>query len=122
MTSDARGTRGLLQRRSITAGDIAHIGKEANHLDRRADGEVDADEATDLLLTYNDPANDPWRTHDLPRLRQLPLKQVAAATRLSERRLRDIYTGRANPRYATKDRLRIAFAEKNYREGEPYVG
>jgi hypothetical protein len=63
----ARGTPGLLQRRPITAGDIAHIGKEANHLDRRAAGEVDADEATDLLLNYDDPANDPWRSHDLPR-------------------------------------------------------
>jgi hypothetical protein len=102
----ARGTQGLLQRRSITAGEIAHIGKEANNLDRRANGEVDADEATDLLLTYDDPVNDPWRSHDLARLRQFPLKQAAAATGLSERRLRDIYTGRAMPRQTTKERLR----------------
>lgn len=101
----ARGTPGLMRRRHITAGGIAHIGKEANHLDQRANGEVDADEATDLLLTYNDPANDTWLTEDQPRLNQLPLKQVAAATGLSERRLRDIYTGRATPRQTTKERL-----------------
>jgi hypothetical protein len=107
----ARSTQGLLQRRHVIAGGIAHIGKEANHLDRRTNGEVDAEEAADLLLTYNDPANDLWRSHDLPRLKQLPLKQVAAATGLSERRLRDIYTGRATPRHATKERIRHVLAD-----------
>jgi len=97
-----RGTQGLLQRRHVTAGDIAHIGKEANHLDRRVNGEVDADEATDLLLTYDDPANDPWIHRDLPRLRLIPLAQVAAATGLSKRRLRDLYKGISTPRPKTR--------------------
>jgi hypothetical protein len=108
--SCARSTHGLLQRRPITAGEIAHIGKEANHLDRRANAEVDADEATDLLLTYDDPANDPWTHRDLPRLKRLPPKQVAALAGLSERRLRDIYTGRATPRQTTMERLREVLA------------
>jgi hypothetical protein len=107
----ARCTEGLLQRRHVTAGSIAHIGKEANHLDRRANGEVAADEVTDLLLTYNDPAVDPWRSKDLPQLKQLPLKQVATIAGLSERRLRDIYTGRATPRRALKERLRGLLAD-----------
>ena len=106
-----RGTQGLLQRRHVTAGDIAHIGKEANHLDRRASGEVAADEATDLLLNYNDPANDPWTHDDLPRLRLIPLAQVAATTELSERRLRDLYTGRATPRQTTKERLHCILSD-----------
>jgi hypothetical protein len=107
----ARSTQGLLQRRHVTAGSIAHIGKEANHLDRRANGEVDGDEATDLLLTYNDPVNDPWRNQDVPRLKQLPVKQVAAIAGLSERRLRDIYAGRVMPRQSTKKRLRETIAD-----------
>lgn len=105
----ARRTQGLLQRRHVTAGTIGHIGKEANHLDRRATGEVTADGAADLLLTYDDPVNDPWRSQDLPRLKQLPLKQVAAVAGLSERRLRDIYSGHATPRQATQQLLRDAF-------------
>jgi hypothetical protein len=106
-----RGTQGLLQRRPVTAGGIAHIGKEANHLDRRANGEVDADEATDLLLTYNDPANDPWRTRDLPRLRLIPIAQVAAVTGISPHQLRAVYAGRATPRQATKERLLSILSE-----------
>jgi hypothetical protein len=100
-----RGTQGLLQRRQVTAGEIAHIGKEANHLDRRANGEVDAEEATDLLLIYNDPANDPWRTRDLPRLRLIPSARVAAATGISSHQLRAIYKGTAVPH--PKNRLLI---------------
>jgi hypothetical protein len=71
---------------------------------RRANGEVDADEATDLLLTYNDPANDPW-IQDLPRLRLIPVAKVAAATGLTERHLRDIYAGISTPHH--KNELRI---------------
>jgi hypothetical protein len=104
-----RGTQGLLQRRHVIAGEIAHIGKEANHLDRRANGEVDADDATDLLLTYNDPTNDTWLTEDLPRLRLIPIAQATATSGLSERRLRDIYAGDSTPRQATKERMRDVF-------------
>jgi hypothetical protein len=106
-----RGTQGLLQRRPITAGEIAHIGKEANHLDRRATGEVDADEATDLLLIYDDPANDPWIQHELPRLRLIPVASVAAATGLSERRLRDLYSGISRPHLKTRLLIQALLAE-----------
>jgi hypothetical protein len=56
-------------------------------------------------LTYDDPANGPWIRHDLPRLRLIPAAQVATATGLSERRLRDIYKGASTPHL--KNRLMI---------------
>ena len=61
--------------------------------------------ATDLLLTYNDPASDPWILNDLPLLKQCRLQEMAALAGLSERRLRDIYAGRATPHQTTKERL-----------------
>jgi hypothetical protein len=85
---------------------IAHIGKEANQLDQRESGELTSDAATDVLLDYRDPSVDTWRTDDLPRLRQTPLKETAAFAGISERRLRDIYAGHATPRQFTKKRLR----------------
>jgi len=106
-----RGTVGLLQRRHVTAHTIAHIGKEANQLDQRETGELTGDGAAEILLDYRDPSADTWRTDDLPRLRQFPLKEMARLAGLSERRLRDIYTGRATPRQTTKERLRDVFAD-----------
>ena len=70
-----------------------------------------ASAACDVLLDYRDPSVDTWRTDDLPRLKQIPLKVMAALTGLSERRLRDIYAGRSNPRNRTKDRLRSLLAD-----------
>ena len=108
----ARGTVGLLQKRQIKAHTIAHIGKEANQLDQRESGELTGDGAADMLLDYCDPAVDAWRTDDLPRLIQLPIKEMAAITGLSERRLRDIYAGRAKPHDATAERLRTVLADQ----------
>jgi hypothetical protein len=82
--------------KTVKSRDLAHLGKEVNRLDKRERGEVDVDEAADLLLTYGDPANDRG-TNVLLRLGQFPLKQVAAMAGLSERRLRDIH-GTCNPK------------------------
>ena len=106
----SRGTVGLLQRRHVNAGHIAHIGKEANLLDQRETGELTADDASDTHLEYRDPSVDTWRTDDLPLLKRFPLKEMAAAAGLSERRLRDIYTGRATPRQSMKEHLRAVLA------------
>lgn len=100
-----RGTQGLLQRRHVFALVIAHIGKEANKLDQRESGELTSDAAADVLLEYRNPSFDTWRNEDLPRLRQIPLKEIAVVAGVSERRLRDIYAGRATPRQALKERL-----------------
>jgi hypothetical protein len=106
------GTHGLLQRRQVIAHSIAHIGKEANQLDQRETGELTSDAAADILLAYRDPAADTWRNEDLPRLKQFPLNEMAAAAGLSERRLRDIYTESATPRQTTKERLRAVLTMK----------
>ena len=106
-----RGTEGLLQRRQVTAQVIANIGKEANRLDQRESGELTTDETEDLLLEYRDPTVDTWRNEVLPLLRQLPPKEVAVVTGLSERRLRDTYAGRSTPHRATQERLRRAISE-----------
>jgi hypothetical protein len=118
----ARSTLGKGQnpvplRRHVNASLIAHIGKEANLLEQRQSGKLTADDATDTHLEYRDPSADSWRTDDLPRLRQVPLKEMAAVAGLSERRLRDIYTGIATPRQATKEHLRLVLSLR-HREGE----
>jgi hypothetical protein len=64
-----------------------------------------------MLLDYRDPSVDTWRADDLPRLTQFPVTEMAAAAGLSERRLRDIYAGRATPRQPTKQRLRGVLAD-----------
>jgi len=73
-------------------------------------GELTGDAAADMLLNYRDPSVDTWRAEDLPRLIQFPIKEMAAVTGISERRLRDIYVGRATPRLTTKERLCGALA------------
>lgn len=116
-----RDTQGLRRRRHVVAHVIANIGKEANQLEQRENGELTVNAATDLLLDYRDPSVDTWRADDLPRLRQIPLKATAAAAGLSERRLRDIYAGRAAPRQASKERLRVFFRSAT-KENEPLPG
>ena len=106
-----RSTEGLLQRRPVIVRSITHIGKESNKLDQRETGELTADETEDLLLEYRDPTVDNWRNEVLPLLRQLPPKEVAVVTGLSERRLRDTYAGRSTPHRATQERLRRAISE-----------
>ena len=107
-----RGTQGLLQRRHVLAHAIAHIGKEANQLDQRESGELTTDAATDLLLDYRDPSVDTWGTDDLPRLKQIPLKEMAAVAGISERRLRDLYSGISKPRLRTRLQIQALLGER----------
>lgn len=82
---------------------VAHPGRSGHRLT--------GDATADLLLDYRDLSIDTWRSDDLPRLRQFPINEMATVAGLSERRLRDIYAGRATPRQATKEHLRHAIAD-----------
>ncbi len=78
---------------------MAHVGKEVNTLE-----EVEAGLERDpevIYTEYRDPKRDPWRTQVLPVLRQMPQRELAEATGLSVRRLRDLHTERAQPRRET---------------------
>jgi hypothetical protein len=90
-----RSTIGLLHRRPVTAGRIRLIGKESNRIDERARGELTADEMDERITTYVD--HDEWYRTIVPQLRRLGVGPIAAAVRMSERRVRDILTGRALP-------------------------
>jgi hypothetical protein len=90
-----RGTVGLLGRRVVRTAYLVHLGKEANKLEEVEAGlEHDPDE---VYTAYADPRRDPWRALVLPVLREMPSKQLASAVGMSERRLRDVLTGRARP-------------------------
>jgi len=90
-----QGTVGLLQRRPVTARVIRLIGKESNRLEQRRSGELTADDLDLRLTIYED--HDEWRRITLPELRQIGVAKLARATRMSERRMRDILSGRAMP-------------------------
>jgi hypothetical protein len=82
---------------------VAHVGKEANKLE---EVEAGLEHNADVIYTeYRHPARDPWRTQVLPVLRQMPQKELAEATGLSVRRLRDVLAEQAWPRRQTKSLL-----------------
>lgn len=104
-----RGTVGLLGRRTVRTAYLVHLGKEANKLEEVEAGlEHDADEG---YTEYDDPWRDPWRALVLPVLRRMPRKDLVAAVGMSERRLRDVMTGRARPRPDAKAALTRAAVE-----------
>lgn len=93
-----RQTVGVLGRRPVTAGAIVLIGKESNRLDERASGELSADDLDQRLVRYDD--EDTWYRMELPKLRAMGARLVAAEIQISERRARDILKGRAMPHRA----------------------
>jgi len=98
-----RGTVGLLQRRPVTVGKIVLIGKESNRLEERSRGELTTDDLDERLTTYDD--HDEWYRVMLPQLREIGVKDVAEAVGMSERRTRDVLTGRAWPHIAHLEAL-----------------
>ena len=56
------------------------------------------DELDERLTAYHD--DDGWRRITLPRLRELDVRRVAKAAGISERRTRDILSGRVLPHRA----------------------
>jgi hypothetical protein len=91
-----RLSRGLLQRRPVTATEISYIGKESNRLEDTAAGLIhDADE---ILNTHSDPALDPWRTLVTPVLRDFNTADIADRARLDRRTIQRLLSGRGLPR------------------------
>ncbi len=79
---------------------MARVGKEANKLE---EVEVGLEHDPETVYTeYRHPERDSWRTQVLPILRQLPQAELAEAAGLSVRRLRDLLSGRAQPRPQTE--------------------
>jgi hypothetical protein len=98
----SRSTVGLLSRRPVEVSVIKLIGKESNHLEERAAGELTIDDLDLRLTTYED--HDEWYRVILPRLRSIGASEVAAVAGMSERRAREVLAGRAFP-HASHRRL-----------------
>ena len=90
-----RAAVGLLQRRPVTVGKITLIGKESNRLEEREAGELTREDRDQWLTTYED--HDEWYRVVLPRLRESGVKYVAQTLGISERRARDVLSGKALP-------------------------
>ena len=98
-----RATVGLLRRRRVTVGRIDLIGKESNRLEEREAGELTREDSDQWLTTYED--HDEWYRIVLPRLRELGVEHVARTVGISERRVRDIISGKALPHHLHRQRL-----------------
>jgi hypothetical protein len=86
------GTRGLLQRRPVTATRKIYIGKESNKLDERDKRLLhNLDEA---FTEYPDPHRDPFTTLVLPVLRDLPASTIAKQVGLGSTTVKKIRAGR----------------------------
>lgn len=94
-----RATRGKLHRRHVLAVRFEHLGKEANLLDQRGEGDGIAEE---LQLVYVD--RDEFRRLVVPILRLMPQAEVASAAQITERTLRSILAG-SNPSARNRARL-----------------
>lgn len=95
-----RRTVGLLQRRMVQETYVAHLGKEANKLELV---EVGFEHDPDAVRTeYTRPGHDHWSAEMLPVLREANLRDVAAATGISTRQLRNLARGEARPHRKTQ--------------------
>lgn len=106
----ARCTRGLLQRRVVRAvGKPLLVGKESNKLEEMDAGLVhDWDEVRNI---YGDPEKDIWETEVLPKLKQIPAKELAEAAGTSVRAVKAIRNGHEGPRPETREALLVAISE-----------
>ena len=112
-SSDADGTPchrrspGLLGRRHLAPLHLVHLGKEANKLEERGNGEITPDDE-ETQLTYD--LVEAEFAHQLrPWLQTASLVRVARETGLSSRRLLDLREGRSWPRPATRDLLWLVY-------------
>jgi len=105
-----RATIGLLQRRRVTVGRIALIGKESNSLEEREAGELTREDADQWLTTYED--HDEWYRTLLPALQTMGPSEIAIASGLSKRRLRDILAGRVLPHRSNREMLRSLLVDQ----------
>jgi hypothetical protein len=98
-----RATIGLLSRRPLQALTVAHVGREANLLAEIQAGLVGDEEET--LVEYRDSKRGVWDRLILRVLRELPVRETAAAAGIGERTLKDLRAGRARPTRSTRDAL-----------------
>jgi hypothetical protein len=100
----SRRSQGLLLRRPITASVIRLIGKESNSLDSTTTGLVgDLDL---VLMTYADPALDPWGTLVLPTLATFATRILADLANVDQRTIQRILRG-TTPRRDLAARLTL---------------
>jgi len=97
-----RDTLGLLSRRPVRALSITHVGKEANLIEEVAAGVVSGEE--DVLVEYRKASDDEWDRTILPVLREMNVRETAAAAGISPSTLTRIRAG-AQPQYKTRLRL-----------------
>lgn len=96
-------TKGLLQRRAAHMAQLRYVGKESNKLEEMDAGLVhDWDEVRNI---YNDPEDAVWETEILPRLKEIPAKELAKAAGISVRAVKAIRNGHAVPQPKTRAAL-----------------
>jgi hypothetical protein len=109
---------GLLQRRPVQAiTPIAHIGKEANFLDEVAAGLVARE--SDALTVYVDRRNPAWEHYFLPILREMNVRETAAAVGVNPTTITRLRRG-AHPRRSLQAALTREvgrYAQARLREG-----
>ena len=97
-----RRTVGLLSRRPVRALSITHVGKEANLIEEVASGVVSDEE--DVLVEYKKVSDEEWERVFLPALREMNVRETAAAAGVSPSTFTRIRAG-ARPHEATRDYL-----------------
>ena len=88
--------------RPVTVGRITLIGKESNRLEERSRGELTVDDLDERITTYDD--HDEWYRVTLTGLRGMGSKAVAVQLGFSERRVRDVLSGKVLPHSRNRER------------------
>lgn len=102
-----RTTSGLLRRRHVIESRVSIIGKEANDLDERTSGlRAPRDEHVSVTAYVHDVNG--FDSDTLARLQRVGAAEIAHRSGLSARRIRDLLSGKAQPRKSTKAALLAA--------------
>lgn len=91
----SRSDIGLLDREPVFGTRIIYTGKESN---RYEDVESESIESWDEVREiFEDPQDDPWRTHTVPILKEMKCSDLARATGKSERYIKALRNGHRRP-------------------------
>jgi hypothetical protein len=93
-------TVGVLGRRPVVVLYLAQVGKESNRLEDVEAGVVH--DLDDVSTEYRDRRRDPFWTLVIPVLRRMPRTKLLKETELSKNAIKEILSGRARPRSATR--------------------
>jgi hypothetical protein len=113
----SRKTRGLLARRAVLARTTTHIGKEANHLEETRSGLASLQH--EAVNAYDDTELLQFADVVVPRLRDLPVREVARRTGYSPAAVHAVMRGRSIPRPAARDQYRRAIDSPSDGGGRP---